>query len=53
MQSALRRPEVHTFAWKMRICTARMGDNDMRGARVTTKKMDSKFNTVTFDRSDL
>ena len=44
-QSALRRPEVHTFAWKMRICTASMGDNDMRGARTTTKKMDSKFNT--------
>ena len=30
-----------------------MGDNDMHGARTTPKKMDSKFNTVTFDRSDL
>ena len=48
VQSALRHPEVHnyyTFAWKMKICIAHMGDND--------KKMDNKFKTVTFDRSDL
>ena len=44
-QSALRRPEVNMFAWKTRICIARIGDDDMCGARATPKKMDSKFNT--------
>ena len=28
-----------------------MGVNNMRGARATTNKIDSKFNTVTLDRS--
>ena len=32
-QSTLRRPEVCTFAWKIGIYMARMGVNDMRGAR--------------------
>ena len=33
IQSALRCPEVHTFAWKMRICIAHMEDNNMRDMR--------------------
>ena len=50
-QSTLRRPEVRLFAWKIGVYMARMGMNDMRGARVTTNKIGSKFNTVTLDRS--
>ena len=50
-QSTLRHPEVHTFAWKMSICIARMGDNNMSGARVSTKG--SKFTGVTLDKSAL
>ena len=39
------------FAWKIGIYMAHMGVNDMRGARATTNKIGSKFNTVTLDRS--
>ena len=51
VQSTLRRPEVCMFAWKIGIYMAHMGVNDMRGARATTNKIGSKFNTVTLDRS--
>ena len=30
IQSTRRRPEVHTFAWKIAQCIAPMGVNDMR-----------------------
>ena len=39
------------FAWEIGIYMAHMGVNDMRGARATTNKIGSKFNTVTLDRS--
>ena len=52
-QSTLRRPEVHTFAWKLQFCIVRMGDNDMRSTHTTTNKIGSKFNTVLTDKSDI
>ena len=39
VQSTLRPPEVHTFYWKIELCIARMGDNDMHAACTHEQEM--------------
>ena len=52
VQSALRRPEIRTFTWKIAFCIACMRMTSRAGACLTTKKMGKLFNTVTFDEGE-
>ena len=51
-QSALRRPEIRTFIWKIAFCIACMTMTSRTSACITTKKMGTLFNTVTFDERE-
>ena len=51
IQSALGRPEIRTFTWKITFSVACM-TTSRASACMTTKKMGKLFNTVNFDKRE-